>query len=194
MPGTPGLLSELWQHKDVQYTTELSFQTNYTYDENDRLISETKYSVKYSGTGEEKQKELDEIVLTIAYSYNAQGQMIKATRTDSNGTVDTVYTYDAKGNLISEVGVDKDGTPCSITYEYNENGQITKRTTTYTSTPKTVYVLAKKSEVISRTSTFTYNEIGRLVLENEVVSKTGNVETKIEYQYEKYQLYYNPYN
>jgi RHS repeat-associated protein len=80
--------------------------TTYTYDSNDRLLTETSGST------------------TTTYTYNANGNML----TKSGGSTTDTYTYDAENRLIS-AGVQSGSNPGSVSYTYDADGMRTSKTT-----------------------------------------------------------------
>ena len=109
----------------------LGRRTDYAYDGNGRLVTETQtnadgtvadvYSYTYDSAGHLLTRHNS--AGTYTYTYNSAGQV--ATQTDPNGLTLT-YGYDAAGNVTSVA----DSLGGLTTSAYNGNGQLTSRSAT----------------------------------------------------------------
>jgi RHS repeat-associated protein len=148
LDGTTGLLTT---SQDLAGTT-----TNYTYDANGRLLSETQ------GAGTPLQR-------TLSYSYDAAGHMTSAT--DAMGNV-TGYAYDAQGHKISET----DALGHVTQWVYNSDGTLASRTAPDGGV--TAYAYDANGDVVSVTypdgsvRSMTYDAAGRLISSTDAMNNT----------------------
>ena len=102
---------------------------------------------------------------------NEQGQL---THTKTKGDITTVETYNALGRLASEILLENGQKKSEITYDYDEDGLITKKTTTDVSLLVTT-VIYDKGKVAK-----TYQEKKGLPIKSSVITNEGS---KIETVY-----------
>ena len=117
------------------------------YDSENRIISK-------------KENTLAGDIVTILYSYDNMGNLIKAQRTynevDVEGTDIRLYEYDSNGNCIKEVA-QREGDPfpnCTINREFDSNGNCTKEQ--YDFNDRSSYIMLYK-----------YDEYGNKINETE---------------------------
>lgn len=179
--------------------------TAYTYNDDDQLIKETKTLTEDSS-----------IIYTIDYTYE-NGLLKKATKTEGGASTDMLYEYDKAGRLVSTKGWDNDGHPCEVTYEYDANGRISKENVLYKDAdgnivPKEELIdvesdkrgVGISAQFIAKNTAYTYDDLGRLTSKVETITYLQPAEEEgadptevtetMTYSYEKYKLYYNPYN
>lgn len=105
--------------KGVQYVTTTDSEGNSSvqsmeslYDDKGQLIQ---MSTWYGVTEAAKTR----------YSYDDQGNIVKAVTTSGEETITTTYTYDENGNLVTQLQVnEQDGTYLRRESEYNENAFV----------------------------------------------------------------------
>jgi RHS repeat-associated protein len=79
-------------------------ETDYTYDNNDRLLTETLAGVQTKYTYDNNGNTLTKFTSAVdqaIYEWDAQNRMVGATVTDSTGTSNIIYRYDADGIRVS---------------------------------------------------------------------------------------------
>jgi hypothetical protein len=164
---------------------EIRIRRQFIYDKN-KLLTEER-ALDYKG----------EILHTNKFYYNSKSQLTKKENVDSDNSIDGTWTYeyDESGNKIKETKrsgtmgnsmtvykwlgkqlIEEEttnetiGKEEKITYKYNDKGQKTemKRRHFYFST--------------TITTTYSYNETGKLIQENE--KSSAGVSSKITYQYD----------
>ena len=129
--------------------------TRYSYDRNNRLVSEISPEIKetswtYDSAGNLETKK-DGKNNSSAYTYDEHNRLIAVTNAKNETTA---YTYDSNGNLLSQA----DAKGCTITYEYNAANKATRRTDQggRAGTPGNYTYNPEKTE------TYTYNADGSL--------------------------------
>jgi RHS repeat-associated protein len=80
--------------------TENGVTTNYTYDDNDRLIQEGDITYSYDNNGNLIEK--DSAEEQISYSYDYENRLIRVETTKFGATIVIEYAYDAQGNRIKK--------------------------------------------------------------------------------------------
>ena len=106
--------------------------TQYTYDANDRLLTETLAGDVTGYTYDNNGNMLSKIRNTtdrVFYNWNCENQLIAAD-TDGDGTADVTYKYDADGNRVTTNGqetrflVDASGKLAQVVEEYTPGGSV----------------------------------------------------------------------
>ncbi|NLD49415.1 MAG: RHS repeat-associated core domain-containing protein, partial [Clostridiaceae bacterium] len=182
--------------------TEDGIKSVYTYDKNDRLLSDGTYTYTYdkngntltrSGSGE-----------SVAYTYNWYNKLIKAVATNASGVKTTTeYQYDADGNRVSKIVngtktsiylVDSNMDYAQVLEERDEKGNLIvsyvhgddlisqKRgdTTSFYHYDGAGSVRALTNSSQSITDTYTYDAFGLLI------NRTGSTENEYMYSGEQY--------
>jgi len=110
--------------------TEDGTLTNYTYDSNDRLLTEGENTYTYDSNGNTLSKvNSDE---SVTYSYNLENKLIKAITTSSTGTSTIEYGYDSEGirnekivdGVVSKYLVDKNRDYAQVLEERDSQGNL----------------------------------------------------------------------
>ncbi len=179
-----------YNNDQVHTVTDQHGTTTYTYDVRDRLATETKpdgtvMSYSYDDNGNRTSVSVTRnsiVTSSTSYTYDALNRLENVT--DASGV--TTYNYDAVGNLDTVTypnGLQTD-------YDYNTINQLTD---VYTRDPLNVaishfnYTLTPtgRREVITeldgRTTTYTYDELYRLVAESITDSVNGDYSATYEY-------------
>jgi hypothetical protein len=160
------LRKEFIYNPDGLLTEERTYNTDgnvhriskYIYDSKNQLIKEDSYNP-------------DEIDVTYTYEYDGSGNKVKETkRSGTMGNSVTVYKWLGKQLIEEETADDKIGKEEKITYEYNDKGQKTKKKRRHYYFATTI------------TTTYTYNDTGKLI--QEVEKSSAGVSSKITYQYD----------
>ena len=122
--------------KETKVELGVTYVTDYTYTDGDRLSSITLPSgrqVTYTRDGVQRLQTIDAQINSLSQNivsniqYRADNLMIQYTH--GNGTVDD-RTYDLQGRLLTQTLTSGATTLDSRTYVYDENSNITSRTTT----------------------------------------------------------------
>lgn len=165
-----------------------SYNVNYSYDENGKLICEeqlsggelvykTEYSYDENGNLlNEKHYEGDFLAAEYSYTYNSDGSRDTCTRNEYGlESVSTdKYAYDEKGRLLSvKEECEGDENVSGIEYSYDEYGSEIS---------KTVY--DAQGNVLSATSCeYTYDDAGN-VIKSVVMHSDGSVGSTVKYTWE----------
>jgi RHS repeat-associated protein len=105
--------------------------TSYTYNELNKLVSETGISYVYDLNGNLKTK--TEAEQTTTYTYNSQNRLIRVTIQSGQQVNVEEYLYDFAGNRIAKATelstvyylIDTNGALSQVLAEYDENGSLT---------------------------------------------------------------------
>ena len=172
----------------------LSHRYTYEYDEAGRLIREhffdrnveqsvTEFAYDSSGNLISKKKSRDNGTCFLTqYTYNERGLLVLEEETSSNLEMITRITkeYDENGNLTRRTYQYRDDYTQEYTYEYNDAGQRVKMTWTF-------------EDQLTEVETYEYDEHGNVTRKTwHRYADDGTVQSYSVYDYFDYRLYYNP--
>ncbi len=135
------------EHGDTKYITvndpvygeKIEFEYEYIYDENGNILKASERDISYDSVKvteyvydeHNRPIKIIEEYNTVENLYDEHGNVIKKTVTDNEGNVSIYeYTFDEHGNELSESSSyngESDGISRTYSYEYNAQGDITKK-------------------------------------------------------------------
>ncbi|HPD01211.1 MAG TPA: RHS repeat-associated core domain-containing protein, partial [Acetivibrio sp.] len=181
--------------------TDGEYTVNYSYDKNNRLISEGENIYTYDNNGNTTSKKNTKE--TISYTYGYNNRLISVVTTNQEGTSTVEYIYDTDGirvgkivdgTKVSRYTVDKNTDYAKVLEERDENGALVvsyvhgddlisqkrgnvKSYYQYDGLGSTRALTDNSGEI---TDTYTYDAFGNLI------EKTGNTENEFLYTGEQY--------
>ncbi|MDD3793832.1 MAG: hypothetical protein PHI37_03405 [Candidatus Gracilibacteria bacterium] len=175
--------------KKIISSTNKTITTNYTYDSDNRLVSETNNLNKTKTYTYNKLNQVisktDEEGNITNYSYTYTGKVKTETKISNSGNKTTTYTYDQMGNMLSVT--DSEG---NITnYEYDELNRLVKQI--YADNKQVNYEYDTNNNLVQKTDpngtiiNYTYDSQNRLISKN-ITNGNGVVGTTSEtYSYDE---------
>ncbi|MDD3793830.1 MAG: M15 family metallopeptidase [Candidatus Gracilibacteria bacterium] len=156
--------------KKIISSTNKTITTNYTYDSDNRLVSETNSLNK---TKTYTYNKLNQVISTTDeegnitnYTYTYTGKVKTETKISNSGNKTTTYTYDQMGNMLSVT--DSEG---NITnYEYDELNRLVKQI--YADNKQVNYEYDTNNNLVQKTDpngtiiNYTYDSQNRLISKN----------------------------